>query len=126
MDKEQLTEQAIQKALEWASAAEGFVVEQAPELCREIVALGRVQYTAIACLGLAIVAWASIRGLRDTVEGLIKVEPGDVRWGRFVPGFLSVVCGVIFLFLFTVWADPLSTVWFAPRLYVLEVLKEIM
>ena len=125
MDKEQLTEQAIEKALEWASAAEGFVVEQAPEVCREIMVFGQVKSiacgVAIALVGAALTAyvlWLVCAFRRDAF-----CDSNEGGFGFAVFGVLATAgwTGLAIAYVFNG-----LTVWFAPRLYVLEVLRRLL
>jgi len=125
MDKSQLTEQAIQKALDWAGAAEEFVASQAPELCREIVMVGRVTSAAGFLLGVALGVAVLIVRRRFLLPAIKASGLGEseslfddlaiTSLGLLIP---AIIAGVN--------THELLHVWLAPRVYVLTTLRDML
>ncbi len=122
MDKSELTEQAIAKALEWASAAEGFVAEQAPELCNEIVAFGKAK--AIAAAVCVLLAWL----VQGVCMWAFVCADGGRRSDKDDGGYamMFMMCALLCLMATIALVYKGGMVWFAPRLYVLEVLRGML
>ncbi len=108
-----------------------FVLEQAPVLAQDIVAFGRAYYTMVVVLsGLAVfvvmplLSWVVLRYAR-------KIDPGnsDTRV-YFVPVVLCgvgvVVAGTVGLTNLCESIRPVLLAWFAPRLFILEYIGDIL
>ncbi len=113
----------LQKILESAEKGADFVMEQAPEVAKEIVAYGRATST-IPVVACAVVFIAGVVACRMLWKRLPAGERSidDMRpiaLFALVPSLLSVVVAVHYI-------DDLSKVWFAPRLYLIEYIRTLL
>lgn len=110
----------LTKILEGAERGADFVMEQAPEVAKEIVAYGRAVETAYVVgfllavlIPIAIAPWA-IRKLRQ-----IDNEAAGFAAFLMIPALLGT------LSLFQCLSEFMK-VWFAPRLYLIEYIKDLV
>lgn len=129
MEKE-LTEQALQQLLEWAQRGDAFVSEQAPLVAQEIVTWGVVSGVlqmicgVILMAAFILLAWAAIKVKRHIDDGTLV----ETFWATVA---MIGVCGGWALPLFgcAVFWQGLSQAaqaYFAPRLYVIEQVTQMI
>ena len=126
---EQLQQQLAEYLKAIASTAQqgaSFVMEQAPLVVQEKIALGRVTLTAwmvlcvVACVPLVrfgMSHWGRARAICKE-QGDAYYRDEEVPHG--LAGGLSVACGCACVIAALALIEPVATVWFAPRLYILE------
>ncbi len=111
---EQLGTQALQDLLTNMTQAKAFVLEQAPDVVREIVLLGRIQNTAEVMASLVFFVFALFllfKGIKEQEEPFFMLG-----------AFLSM--GGIFLTMISF--SNAALVWFAPKLYVIKEIGELI
>lgn len=104
--------------------AGGFVLDQAPEVAREVILLGRVWHSVAFLMSLASViaiAGAVIRYRKALREGWDDAEPLAT-----VCCITSPILSAVFLILTLVEFSSAATAWFAPRLYLLQELAGLI
>jgi hypothetical protein len=111
-----------------AAGAKDFVLEQAPLVLREMVALGRVEATATMALLLAL----SLAGM-FVLRYLVRAEWIDWKGSNpdvVIPACLGLTCAFCLMTAPLVAAVHcfhwLAAAWFAPRLYVVEELARLI
>lgn len=138
MDREQLTEEALAKALQWVEATEQFVAQQAPLLVEEIVWWGWISYMlgmaigalliALGWLGFYIARRAWVWGEKREDEDGCLTDSQEFRvFSCFFGGMLGG--GLMNGIGFTMFCTNLSGVLYvaaAPRLYVIEQLGRLI
>lgn len=114
---------ALDKILAWAETTEAFVIEQAPLVVQELILYQRTWLLVylLICWALAgcLIAWS--RWLWKTIDR------ADDRADRvFGSGALGIFGGLVFFVSTLIITEPLLKVWLAPRLFVLEYLRELI
>jgi len=122
MEEMDLTKEAIQKCLEWMQGAEGFVISQAPDLCKEILAYGTmVGWIQLICSLLLLISGIFIFSIGlSNIKNNRNVEP----WiALSIVSVLPIFFGFLTAFLSI---SPLVKVYTAPKLYVIERLMQLL
>ena len=118
----ELTTAGLSKALEYIETAEGFVVEQAPLLVQEILAFGMAE----ACI-TAVILVVLASGLGYGTYRLVKVAVKDgAEEAAFIIGLLGGGASIGSLIAFFSEVFTIAKITFAPRLYLLQELKELL
>lgn len=118
---EQLTAEALQKVLQWVESAEGFVVEQAPLVAQEVIArayvtLGLKFAICVFALLLLVMAAAYFIYLAKREHEPPYAAVGII--GGIILGVFPFIEGASAVM-------QLASVYFAPRLYVIEQLSNL-
>jgi uncharacterized protein YacL len=119
----------LEQLSEFAKKGVGFIESQAPELCREIIILGRAQYTAyiVIAIAVSVVGVAMYRYARKVAN---TCEWQDYRI-KFVEvqaiatGIIGLILNLVAAAVFLGNLMPLLTVWFAPRVYIIQYLATL-
>lgn len=128
----QVTAEAMKALMENLTQAKGFILEQAPDVLREMVLLGRIKYTAAFVFGALMLCvgiystWQAI--LWDRIfrkEHGTALEREARTKGEFypIPAFVGWALGLLFSLLAT---SPMLTAWFAPKVYLLEQVTKML
>ena len=124
-DIETVTTEALTKVMDWAEAAEGFAVDQAPLLAQEIIRLGIVEcvlglsiyVTLVITTALfALYSWKRSNGAQTS----FKSENWSILMG------LSIVASGGFAITAMAYVGWLLKPLLAPRLYLLQELAKLM
>ena len=132
MDEEtkDLTATTLEKVLEWVEATEGFVIEQAPLLCQEIVRSGLVYSLGWFAVGIGVVATALFLGrryFRMAVSMEVRPYPHSeprvfaLIFSLSIPIVLGAAWGMVAI---THGLDAVHIL-VAPRLYIIEELSKM-
>ena len=117
----------LQSIRENAEGAKGFVLEQAPDVVREFVTLGRIETTTLVVLGaLALIAGAMFFRWEWKNRKMLTELHED-------PGITLVIANIAAVVLYTAclsWLiqtlHTLICVWFAPRVYIIETAARLL
>lgn len=124
--KEQLN-QLLSLITESLSQGKDFVLEQAPLIAQEIVQYGRVTkpITTVACAIAVIFCFVIINRGFKTIKNAGKYEDCEIFKGScyIVSGGLTGGC---FIVGFCQSLQECILVWFAPRLYIIEYIKDFV
>ena len=103
-----------------------FVIDQAPEIAREIVTLGRVQSTLATCGGLTM-------AIAGVITGLLFIKKyqrsDDADTADFCSGaaiFLGAIPTVLGTVMFGSCVQWCIKTWFAPRLYIIDYIRGLL
>jgi len=127
-DLSNVSAEAIQQAMEWVKQAKDFAVEQAPLLAREIVIAGIARNTAQFLMSIVIIIVivfcsykfvANYKKIDDATDGLAALSALVLLIGG------SMALLGLSMFAFDCIAG-LCTAIFAPRLYVIEQLAQLV
>jgi hypothetical protein len=118
----ELTKEVIQKCLDWMQGAEGFIIDQAPDICKEIINYGKIVHGFWFVFSITIF----IVGLFLVFRSFPKVKWDEELDGNdfqfFCGSASSIVTFPIILYNFFV----LAKIYAAPKLYLLEKLSVIL
>ena len=116
----QLTEEVVQKVLNWLDSTEGFVVEQAPLLAQEVLAFGWTMAWVCGIAGVLIIG----AGVGIVVWGRKPIAAiTDDEFFVWLIGIVVLLCGIA-LSCFSIF--DLVQITLAPRLYLLEELSKLL
>lgn len=134
-------EESLVDILAWlketAASGTDFVSEQAPIVCQEIVAFGRIWWTLLLILCLIAVATSVFLfryANQKEAEANEIEDKHEAGWCRKQKNLMaeSVAAGFLFIALFLGGAVGIFAcgywcllVWFAPRLYIIDYLKDL-
>jgi len=125
INKEELTNEAIAKLLDWTSATESFVAEQAPLLAREIINwgiyCGIITFAVLLALLTGIVffgVFLTKKSKHIEVHVLSALVATEI-FALLTMAFLIVVGTVEAIY-------PAFKAYFAPRLYLIEQLSSMV
>lgn len=121
-DAKDVYEKSIEKVYQWVEKGEGFVSEQAPLLCNEIIVFGRIQAIGTSLLGLAILIVSTFclyKTLSKWCEDWDTADKFGISAGISMPIIVSTIifCVGLYHFFMTI---------FAPRLFLLRELKDMI
>lgn len=123
---DELSKQAIAKTLSWVEAGEKFVSEQAPLVVNEAIRWGMAKcvmamilFAVICGAGWFLLRWGQ-RMVRDS-----KLSSQDKEFGVGIMWFFRFVFLAIGTIGISYWAYRLCYIWCAPRLYLIETLREM-
>lgn len=131
MNKEEKSAEIInkfgQKALEYVQKTEDFMLDQAPEVFEEIIYFNMVKHSLFSIISLVIIAIA-IYVIHKIWTGGKIYEFGIVndKDKGFVSIFITLIVLVPSSALFFVQVTSALKAWLAPRLYIIEYLKNIV
>ena len=137
MTKEEIAEsvvpnlnQGLEKLLEWAQAAEGFAIEQAPLLVSEILTWGVVKHSTYLAIwtmvSLGFLAWAFWLGKSQSQRPESTHCGFDQNDAKILQRFV-VAAAAAALFLSTIVNMPvIVNIYFAPRLYLIQQLSDLV
>ena len=129
MNNEQAKE-LVQWLLDVLKQTQGFVMEQAPALAREIIAFGRVYETTqlvVAALALGCGLWYLALRLSEAVKVLNESDDSGICVPIFIRLMVQgMVCTIGGFTGVCVSLHDAILVWAAPRLYLLEYLGGLL
>ncbi len=126
MDKNQLTTEALATVLEWTKQGGAFIQEQAPLVVQEIVVRGRVTSTAMVVISMLSIV-SSIAFVKWVWEKSRKWDDEEAAIHCRIGSSIVAFCLSFGMFItFFIYAYEACTAWFAPRLYVLEQLQQLL
>lgn len=120
----------LERIASWLERAESFAIDQAPRVVQEIVNWGLWSYSVLTVLSLGFLAlfmWLGIRMVKIVISIHRDKDKDDSEgnmWGTF--GGISFLVALIWLIPAIVNASGLLYVLVAPRLYVIEQLKDMI
>jgi hypothetical protein len=123
--KEKLAD-AASKLIDKVEEGGDFILDQMPLIAQELVAYERAYRTAWVCIA---VVWVILYAFLILPKG-IKLAQGKIEEVRTNVGMGMCVMGgcvsVMALFGFFININPMMKAWFAPRLVILDYLKEML
>lgn len=126
--KEALGE-ALKMLVDSLQGGKDFVIEQSPLLVQEIVSFGRAKHTillSLAALSLVAFAWC-VRKYWRPIDNFMDGLTADDACGTFVGIVVgSLVWIGVSIGVFCSNFVPSLEAWFAPRLYVLHQIKDML
>lgn len=128
MTKEELTTEALQKALDWATTTKELVATEVPKLCNEIITFGYITHGSWVVLSaLLIITFLIIgRKLQPWVwKNTVNEYDGPGQRACYVI-FARIVAPLLLLLPLTINLYYLCLVLFAPRLYLLHELSALL
>ena len=125
MDNKELLEKAIEKAIHYAESTEAFVIDQAPQLCNEIVVCARANATMP--IVIMFLLWLCfVVSVPFLVRATRKLKDDtDMISARI--GYLAVI-SIILLVITCNYCSvrDFNRAWFAPRVVVIENLRAMV
>jgi len=115
---------ALQWLDEYAEKGLGFVEEQAPLLCQEIINL-RIVTSVLIIILCSVVAIAAIWFCRTSFKQVNPDKPSDEDGPWIAVALVSAVFSVVSLMGACVWIYNLAVVLVAPRIYLLEYFTDL-
>lgn len=132
MENTERIKESLADILEWAKegaeTGAGFIAEQAPLVCQEIVMLGRVHNTVLF-VGYAILVAVSVYLGSRAFEAGFKADwyRGDEYVAATIlQGIPAIATGLVGSICAFNDLRELCLAWFAPRLYVIEYISDLV
>lgn len=114
---------------EATKGAKDFVLEQAPEVVRDVVALGRAEMTVqlvLAAAGIVMAQWVARLCCRWFDQAKVDGAQEDQLAG-YATAFIGVcLFGIAAVVVFLDGIHEFCAAWFAPRVYVIEYVAELI